>query len=391
MMRSTRLPIVATALMASMALATSASAGTPYTQYQLVIGATEYGNYWESGWQASEADACAAGLPAAQEDPSRIGLNTSGDYQFRNWSTHVTPNNCFFDLEYRPTSCAGAACWSPLERGGFGMEPRSNTGWYFVTTRAEKNHQCGANCNSIGDPINPASGATHAREPDLAGQAGALRFERFYNSTDSTSSALGTGWRGSFSRSLNRRNANVGYLAYQQGDADQSSLYNDPASACSNGFAEIKSRVSTWQAATATYSNGTCWLSVGSTSIGTLAVMYSSSNLPSALPAIVRIDAIRDDGQLVSFPIDGAAFAPPPGIALKLAASSSGFALTDTADNVERYDTNGRLLSITSRAGIVQTLGYDSSGRLTSVTDSFGHSLTLGYDTQGRLSTVTRP
>jgi YD repeat-containing protein len=75
---------------------------------------------------------------------------------------------------------------------------------------------------------------------------------------------------------------------------------------------------------------------------------------------------------------------------LKLQQSGGGYTLTDVNDNVEAYNTNGKLTSVASRAGVVQTIGYDSSSRLSNVTDSFGHSVTLTYDSQGRLSTVTR-
>jgi RHS repeat-associated protein len=60
-------------------------------------------------------------------------------------------------------------------------------------------------------------------------------------------------------------------------------------------------------------------------------------------------------------------------------------------DEVEVYDANGRLLTITSRSGITVTLAYDSSGKLSSVTDPFGKSLSFGYDTSSRLSTLTIP
>jgi YD repeat-containing protein len=76
---------------------------------------------------------------------------------------------------------------------------------------------------------------------------------------------------------------------------------------------------------------------------------------------------------------------------MKLQQTSSGYRLTDANDNIEVYDGTGRLLSVTSRAGVVQTLSYDGSGRLSAVTDTFGHSLSLSYDSQGRLSSVSQP
>ncbi len=62
-----------------------------------------------------------------------------------------------------------------------------------------------------------------------------------------------------------------------------------------------------------------------------------------------------------------------------------------STDEVEIYDTNGRLLTITSRVGVTVTLAYDGSGRLASVTDPFGKALSFGYDASNRLSTLTVP
>ncbi|MEP7182350.1 MAG: RHS repeat-associated core domain-containing protein [Betaproteobacteria bacterium] len=60
-------------------------------------------------------------------------------------------------------------------------------------------------------------------------------------------------------------------------------------------------------------------------------------------------------------------------------------------ENVERYDTNGRLLSITARSGSTQTLSYDANGLLVGVTDPVGRSITFEYDPSDRISRVTDP
>jgi YD repeat-containing protein len=78
------------------------------------------------------------------------------------------------------------------------------------------------------------------------------------------------------------------------------------------------------------------------------------------------------------------------GYATKLQKNQAGFTVTDSSDNVEQYDANGKLLTVTSRSGLVQTMSYDGSDRLSGVSDSFGHQLILNYDAQGHLSTVTR-
>lgn len=75
---------------------------------------------------------------------------------------------------------------------------------------------------------------------------------------------------------------------------------------------------------------------------------------------------------------------------MKLEKTASSYLLTDNSNMVETYDLGGKLLSIESRASVVQTMSYDTTGRLASVVDTFGHSLVLTYDSQGRVSTVTR-
>lgn len=53
---------------------------------------------------------------------------------------------------------------------------------------------------------------------------------------------------------------------------------------------------------------------------------------------------------------------------------------TNLSDEVERYDdVNGRLTSITNRAGLAQVLAYDSLNRLVTVTDPLGKTLTFNY------------
>jgi YD repeat-containing protein len=123
--------------------------------------------------------------------------------------------------------------------------------------------------------------------------------------------------------------------------------------------------------------------------VGTVPV-YSSGGTVAPAVTPVAYDLVRDDGQLIRFTVLNGVITAPPTISLTLQQSSSGYTLADTNDGVETYDTTGKLLSITSRPGVVQTMSYDASGRLSTVTDSFGHQLILSYDSNNRLSTVTR-
>ena len=66
--------------------------------------------------------------------------------------------------------------------------------------------------------------------------------------------------------------------------------------------------------------------------------------------------------------------------------------IVSPGDEVETYDVNGRLASISTRSGLTQTLTYDNSNdRLLSVADPAGRQLTFAYDSLGRIATITDP
>jgi YD repeat-containing protein len=376
----------------------------------LVIGATAhatdsfyqflgYPNVWMDDAQAactSYANYCLDPptdqnfCPLANTDLYQINFTTGALFSIDNGAPY--PHNLWCAITSNATYTFADGHKSTQDYGPtrHGMYSRQNpAGGVSVRVPAPLPAQCGPTCSSVGHPINPASGAVYDTIVDVPSPSGSPDFKRFYNSTDSSGADLSGGWRHSFSRSITPKYAGMQSMTYVA-SADTSSLYADEGTACTSGFREIQSRVSTWQSATASYANGVCTLSVGGTSIGTLDLIY---NLPSTLTpgmTLIGFDATRDDGQLISFILQGGSIVAPPGIGLKLQQTSSGYTLTDESDNVEAYDTNGRLLSVTTRAGVVHTMGYDTSNRLSTVTNSFGHSVSLTYDSQNRLSSVTR-
>lgn len=82
-------------------------------------------------------------------------------------------------------------------------------------------------------------------------------------------------------------------------------------------------------------------------------------------------------------------------------ASLAGALLYRSATELEVYSDSGRLLSITDRSGLSQTMLYSTSataselapgpGYLLSVTDSFGRTLSFTYGADGRLTTMVDP
>jgi YD repeat-containing protein len=290
-------------------------------------------------------------------------------------------NGWFPTNNYLYCKCAAGQKWNAITSACIG---------YSVSSSLPPKPQCNS-CGvqaPIPDPINAATGAMFDTKSDVIGSS-AVSFKRFYNSTDTSGTSLSTGWEQSYGRKVVTQYSTIATQTYLQ-SGSTSSQYADPATACTSGFDEIKSKVPQWTNALAAYTNGNCVLTKNGAYVGAVPISVSGGTFAPA-PTPVAYDVVRDDGQLIRFIIDGSgSFINPPGINLKLQKTASGFAITDSNDNVEQYDTNGKLLSITSRSGVAQTMSYDGSGRLSNVSDSFGHQLNFGYDGQGRLSVVAR-
>src|SRR3984893_17176406 len=147
------------------------------------------------------------------------------------------------------------------------------TGGFFIQAIVPKSSDFGGRCcagrSLVADPINPTLGNQYRYEGDIppTDATGRLSFERFYNSADTGSTALGVGWRHRFSRSIR---GVTDALPYVPGILATSSLYSDPGTACTSGFSQIQSQVPNWQGASASYANGICSLSKSGASIRTL-------------------------------------------------------------------------------------------------------------------------
>ena len=116
------------------------------------------------------------------------------------------------------------------------------------------------------------------------------------------------------------------------------------------------------------------------------------SSLISSSQTLLTVHVYRPDGQVLSFQNQSGSWQTDGDTSTTLAGSwGVGYTYTDGNDNVEQYDANGLLLSITSRSGVVQALSYNSSGQLATVTDSFGRTLSFAYYANGLLHTVTDP
>ncbi len=256
---------------------------------------------------------------------------------------------------------------------------------YFVSAVPPSRAQT-TSPDPLGEPINPAIGNVYTTETDVKFTGtGALSFQRFYNSADAPGTDGVPGWRHSYDRSINTVYQTVA-TSYPGQSTVVSPQYSTQALACTSGFAAIQGAVSAWAGATATYSGSVCVIANGSTTISTLPIQVYPTPTPPA--TAIEYDVIRDDGQTLRYPImSNGTVSNPPGVSIRLAITGSGFTVTDDLDTVETYNTAGVLQSITTRAGVVQTLSY-TSRVWSGVTDSFGNSLSVTRNASGTIASI---
>jgi RHS repeat-associated protein len=128
---------------------------------------------------------------------------------------------------------------------------------------------------------------------------------------------------------------------------------------------------------------------------------YDRSILYVASGALTTASAYRADGKVQAFNLYNGAFASQNDVDDRLEKLAGGWKYTTSADDVELYDAEGKLISISARGGRVQTMAYSDEstpasvasepGLLIGVTDSFGHSLRFRYNAASQLVAMTDP
>jgi hypothetical protein len=276
-----------------------------------------------------------------------------------------------------------ASC--PFSQGGQGSDYSFGGTWWATATTPPQCETC--TNDGVVDPINPATGNVYATETDVqfANGWGAIAFQRFYNSADASGVDGVPGWRRSYDRSI-KTVYQTPNATYPGQSTVVSAQYTTPAAACTSGFASIQGAVSAWAGATASYNNGVCVLSSSTGTVGTLSIQSYPIGAPPATP--VEYDLIRDDGQILRYTLQNSVINNQPGISVRLAITGSGFTVTDDDDNVEVYNSAGVLQSITSRAGVVQTISYDSNGLFHAAIDSFGNTITVTRNSQNNIGSI---
>ncbi|TXH66063.1 MAG: hypothetical protein E6Q88_12820, partial [Lysobacteraceae bacterium] len=121
---------------------------------------------------------------------------------------------------------------------------------------------------------------------------------------------------------------------------------------------------------------------------------------PDANPT-ERPDAVLaagGDGSLFQFVYRNGVYVAPGDIPEKIERLSdlfdrtTGWVYTNSEDEVETYDADGKLIRIRNRAGLEQTLSYNDLGQLNRITDDAGRALAFEYDpVTGQLVRMTDP
>lgn len=96
------------------------------------------------------------------------------------------------------------------------------------------------------------------------------------------------------------------------------------------------------------------------------------------------VDALRDDGKQLSFTLQNGVWQGDGDVNSRLTATANGWQYQTGLDEVEQYNAQGQLLSITGRNGLSLQLAYDNLGRLSSVTNAFGQVLRYAYQGDGK-------
>lgn len=110
------------------------------------------------------------------------------------------------------------------------------------------------------------------------------------------------------------------------------------------------------------------------------------------------VQVTRDDGRVERFTKNAAgAWQADPDVTNQLSVlvdannQQTGWQLLTSDDTTEAFSLDGRLTSVTNRAGLTTSLSYDSKNRLSTVTGHSGHSLKYVYGANNRISTITTP
>ena len=169
--------------------------------------------------------------------------------------------------------------------------------------------------------------------------------------------------------------------------------YTSKPYTCTAGWNELKTKFSSsWNTGTnAQYINGKCLLIRNNSVVKILPIVRNISSTPFYTPDLIQL--IRENGTTYQFhSTDNSSFFEMNGELGRLEylnTTATAWRFKTSSGDIEDYDADGKLLSITSSNGMKQELFYDAnSGLLSRVKDSTGRELLFAY-TGNQISSVT--
>jgi RHS repeat-associated protein len=117
---------------------------------------------------------------------------------------------------------------------------------------------------------------------------------------------------------------------------------------------------------------------------------WSQTGLASAveLQSGKEVLVLRQDGRQDIFEKTESGYKAPSGVTDTLAKVEGTFQLTTLQGMVYRFDSSGRIASITDSHGLKTTYAYSSEGRLATITDPSAQTLTFGYNASNHITSV---
>ena len=292
-------------------------------------------------------------------------------------------------------TCDSGYRWGPTEADPNVMG--CNAGYYLAKhgdSPPDGNCICDKGDYAAPHPIDLASGNMSESATDYVSGNGRLSFDRYYNSNPQNA-AGNTGWNNAFAA---RRITTIDAGAKSQVPGGPpiffSATYSSADKACVLGVAELASGNAAYKGVTATNNgNGQCNLSNGEV----LKIYSTIPSLAYAAPitdAVAGVTVFRPDGRNYYFSCYNGLCQSAGQSTVTLVATNAGYLLTAENGDIESYDSDGRLLRITSRDGYTQTFTRQDIGNanvISALTDSYGRQLSFGYDGSARLIRLTLP
>jgi RHS repeat-associated protein len=112
--------------------------------------------------------------------------------------------------------------------------------------------------------------------------------------------------------------------------------------------------------------------------------LASVTELESGAAMVLRQDGRQD----LFFKTGEGIYQAPSGVTDTLAKVEGTFQLTTLAHSIYRFDSSGRVASITDDHGLKTTYGYNAEGRLATITDPSGQTLTFSYNGSNHITLV---